>query len=171
MEPTATTPPLFDLATCERHLVELAGRDQERFSGSTTERDAELVSAVLDAVSAGVRYDQIARLARVSNHTVQGIVERAERSGRIAPYKERMSRQLGRITEALAGQMLDDVEAGKIAPRDKGLMTAMLVDKKLLLDGEATSRVEHVERVRPEDVLAGIKRIQVVEVDGERLQG
>ena len=163
----ARQPALFDLSACERHLVELAGRDQERFTGGTTERDGELVSAVLDAVNAGVRYDQIARLAQVSKHTIQGIVERAERSGKIAPYKERMSRQLGRITEALAGQMLDDVEAGKIAPRDKGLMTAVLVDKKLLLDGEATSRVEHVERVRPEDVLAGIKRISAVEIEAK----
>lgn len=161
------TPPLFDLSACELHLVELAGRDQERFSGTTTEKDTELVAAVLDAVSAGVRYDQVARLARISKHTVQGIIERAERAGQIAPYKERMSRQLARITEALAGQMLDDVEAGKIAPRDKGLMTAVLLDKKLLVDGEATSRVEHVERVRPEDITALIKRAKVVEIDGK----
>jgi hypothetical protein len=49
-------------------------------------------------------------------------------------------------------------------------MTAVLLDKKLLVDGEATSRVEHVERVRPEDVLAALKRAQVVEIEGKRTE-
>ena len=162
-------PALFDLQQCERHLVEIAGRDQERFSGTTTDKHVELVNTVLEAVVAGVRYDQIAHLAGISRHTIQGIVDRAEKAGKIAPWKERMSRLLARTTEALAGQMLDDVQAGKIAPRDKGLMTAVLMDKKLLVDGEATSRVEIVARVTPEQLLAEMKRAAVVvEVETKR---
>lgn len=168
MQPSATTPPLFDLATCERHLIELRAPDAARFTGSTVEKDRERVEAVLAAVVAGVPREHIARLANISTHTIAGIVERAEKSGEIAGWKERMSRLLARATETMAANLVEAVEKKQIAPAALPVALGIATDKKLLLDGEATSRVEHVERVRPEDVLAGIKRLQVVEVDVER---
>ena len=79
-----------------------------------------------------------------------------------------MSRLLARATETMAANLVEAVEKKQIAPAALPVALGIATDKKLLLDGEATSRVEHVERVRPEDVLAGIKRLQVVEVDVER---
>jgi len=160
-------PALFDLASCEQHLVELAGRDQERFTGTTTEKDGELVQAVLAAVVQGVPRETIARLARISPSTIAALVERAEKSGQIGGWKERMSRILSRATETAAAALVDDIEKGKLPAAQKPVAIGILVDKKLLLDGEATSRVEHVERVRPEDVLAKIKAAQVIEIPGK----
>lgn len=161
-------PALFDVSECERHLVELAGLDRARFTGTTTEKDRELVDAVLAACAAGVPRVHVARLAKVSNNTVAGIIERAERSGEIAPWKERMSRQLARATEGLAASLVEAAENKTIPAGQQPIALAVLVDKKLLLDGEATSRVEHVERVRPEDILAKIRQAQqVVEIEGK----
>jgi hypothetical protein len=161
-------PALFDISECERHLVEIAARDQSRFTGTTTEKNRELVDSVLAACAAGVPRVHVARLAGISNHTVAGIIERAERSGEIAPWKERMSRQLARATEGLAASLVEAAENKSIPAGQQPIALAVLVDKKLLLDGEATSRVEHVERVRPEDVLAKIKAAQqVVEIEAE----
>ena len=167
-EPTTQRhPALFDLAECERHLVELAAPDAARFTGTTTEKDRQRVEAVLAAVVAGVPREHIARLANISTHTIAGIVERAERSGEIAGWKERMSRLLARATETMAANLVEAVERKQIAPAALPVALGIATDKKLLLDGEATSRVEHVERVRPEDVLAGIKRISAVEIEAE----
>jgi hypothetical protein len=147
--------------------VELAGRDRERFTGTTVEKDVELVQAVLGAVVAGVPHEHIARLGRISVHTVLGIVERAEKAGQIAGWKERMSRHLARGSEVLAQQIVEDAINGKLPAGQKAVAMGIVTDKKLLVDGEATSRVEHVERVRPEDILAQIKRAQMVEIEGK----
>ncbi|MBM3729121.1 MAG: hypothetical protein FJW40_27320 [Acidobacteria bacterium] len=163
------TPALFDLSQCERHLVELAEPDAARFTGSTVEKDRQRVDAVLSAVVAGVPREHIAALAKISTHTIAGIVDRAERSGEIAGWKERMSRLLARATETMAATLVEAVEQKKLAPAALPVSLGIAVDKKLLLDGEATSRVEHVERVRPEDITALIKRAKVVDIEPAKL--
>ena len=164
-EAVTSQPVLFDLAECERHLVELAARDQDRFTGTTTERDAELVSTILRAVVAGVPTQHIADLAKVSPKTVLSVVERAELRGEIADYKQRMTRLLKRGTTVLAEQCIEDALAGKVPAGQKWVSLAIGIDKTLLMTGEATSRVEHVERVRPEDILEHIKRAKVVDLE------
>lgn len=164
MTETATTPALFDLAECERHLVELAAPQSARFTGTTVEKDRQRVDAVLAAVVAGVPREHIARLAKISTHTIAGIVERAERSGEIAGWKERMSRLLARATETMAANLVEAVEKKSIPAASLPVALGIATDKKLLLDGEATSRVEHVERVRPEDIAERIRRAQVIDL-------
>lgn len=158
---------LFDLAECERHLVALAAPDQKRFTGTTTEKDRQRVEAILAAVVAGVPAEHIARLANVSTHTVAGIVDRAERGGKIAGWKERMSRQLARATEGLAASLVEAAEKKTIAAGQQPVALGILIDKKLVLDGEATSRVEVVHRVEPSAILRELGR--VVEVEAERI--
>lgn len=158
-------PVLFDFAECEQHLVELAGADRARFTGSTVAKDGELVDAVLAAVVQGVPRETIARLAKVSPSSIASIVERAEKSGEIGGWKERMSRILSRATETAAASLVDDIEKGNLPAGQKPIAIGILMDKKLLLDGEATSRVEHVQRVRPEDILEEIKRAKIIEIE------
>ena len=162
----STQPALFDFADVERHLVELAGPDRARFTGTTVAKDGELVDAVLAAVVQGVPRETIARLARISPTSIASIVDRAEKSGTIGGWKERMSRILARATETAAAGLVDDLEKGKLPAGQKPIAIGILVDKKLLLDGEATSRIE-VERVRPEDILRRIKAARLVEIEGK----
>ena len=55
-----------------------------------------------------------------------------------------LSIKLGRISamalEKLEGQIMD----GEVKPRDLSVVSAVYLDKRLLLSGRATSRVEHV---------------------------
>ena len=159
--PHETQPALFDLEVCERHLLAIAKRDQDRFTGTTIEKHAETVGAVLAAVAAGVPREHIAKLAGISTKTIAGIVERAEANGEIAGWKQRMSRLLGRAAESAAASLAEDLDSGKITPGQKTLTIAILTDKRLLLDGEATSRVEHVQRVTPEQLMEEMKRATV----------
>jgi len=166
---TPTTPALFDMAECERHLVELAAPDAARFTGTTTEKDRQRVDAILAAVVAGVPREHIAALAKVSTHTIAGIVERAERSGEIAGWKQRLSMMLARATETMAANLVEAVEKKSIPAASLPVALGIATDKKLLLDGEPTSRMEHVERVRPEDIIQLIKRAKVVEIEANKL--
>lgn len=150
-------PALFDLQQWEAELVRV--RDQERFSGSIVERDQRMVAAVLAAVAAGVPRRNICDLARISSHTVQGIVERAEKSGSIAPFKQRILGSLRRGAETLASSLIEDVETGELPPQSKPVALGILLDKCMLLDGEATARVE-VRHVDPDRVWDRIQRVK-----------
>ena len=53
------------------------------------------------------------------------------------------------------------MEAGKVSASQIPVAVGIFTDKKLLLDGEATSRVEHVQRVTPEDLMADMKKASI----------
>lgn len=88
-----------------------------------------------------------------SPKSIHRILEAFAASGKLAALKERLSHRLGLILELSADDMADKAERGtlKLSPIDY----AVLLDKKLLLDGEATSiAIERVQvDVRIEDVL------------------
>lgn len=150
-------PALFDMHRWEQEVR--AVRDQERFTGADVEKDARLVAAVLSAVSAGVPRRNICELARISSHTVQGIVERAEKDGRIAPFRTRIAAMVRRGAETIATSLIEDVEKGELPAASKPVALGILVDKSLLLDGEATARLE-VRHVDPEGVWERIQRVR-----------
>ena len=95
----------------------------------------------------------------VSRNTVAGLIRRAEASGKVEPYKARVSARLGRAVEAGVECWTEAVEAGKISPSQIPVAVGIFADKKAMLDGEATSRVEVVQRVEAADVLADLRRV------------
>lgn len=139
----------------ERHLPEIAGGT---FSGKIVEQDREKVDAVLMAFASGIGKKRIARAFGLSPHTVRGIVQRAEAAGKIAPYKQRMSVRLAQAIELGVEQYIEALEEGKIAPGQIPVGVGILTDKKALLDGEATSRVERTDGPSLAEVIERMKR-------------
>lgn len=131
------------------------------FSGVLTERDQSLVDAILSSFVAGATQRQIAERFKVSRNTIAQMVRRAEGDGRLEPYKARLSARLGRAVEAGIEHWTEAVEAGKVSASQIPVAVGIFTDKKLLLDGEATSRVEHVARVTPEQLMEEMKRATV----------
>ena len=131
------------------------------FSGAFTERDQSLVDAILSSFVAGATQRQIAERFKVSRNTIAQLVKRAEAGGRLEPYKARLSARLGRAVEAGVEAWTEAVEAGKIHPSQIPIACGIFQDKKLLIDGDATSRVEHVQRVTPEDLMADMKKASI----------
>lgn len=131
------------------------------FSGLLTERDQSLVDAILSSFVAGATQRQIAERFKVSRNTIAQMVRRAEADGRLEPYKARLSARLGRAVEAGIEHWTEAVEAGKVSASQIPVAVGIFTDKKLLLDGEATSRVEHVQRVTPEQLLADMKQASI----------
>ena len=131
------------------------------FSGVLTERDQGLVDSILSSFVAGATQRQIAERFKVSRNTIAQMVRRAEADGRLEPYKARLSARLGRAVEAGIEHWTEAVEAGKVSASQIPVAVGIFTDKKLLLDGEATSRVEHVQRITPEQLLADMKQASI----------
>lgn len=131
------------------------------FSGTLTERDQTLVDAILSSFVSGATQRQIAERFKVSRNTIAQMVRRAENDGRLEPYKARLSARLGRAVEAGIEHWTEAVEAGKVSASQIPVAVGIFTDKKLLLDGEATSRVEHVQRITPEQLLADMKQASI----------
>lgn len=142
----------------ERHLPDVAGGT---FSGKIVERDQELVAAVLGAHVAGVGKKRIGEAFKISPNTVRGIVDRARQAGKIDPYKRRVSNQLGRAIESGMEQWIDAAEAGEIRADQIPVAVGIFSDKKALIDGEATSRVERTSGPSMDEVLEKMKRAKV----------
>jgi len=131
------------------------------FSGVFTERDQSLVDAILSSFVAGATQRQIAERFKVSRNTIAQLVRRAEADGRLEPYKARLSARLGRAVEAGIEHWTEAVEAGKVSASQIPIAVGIFQDKKLLIDGEATSRVEHVQVVTPEQLMEEMKRASI----------
>ncbi len=68
---------------------------------------------------------------------------------------------IGRAVEAGIEHWTEAVEAGKVSASQIPIAVGIFTDKKLLLDGEATCRVEHVQVVTPEQLLEEMKRASI----------
>lgn len=143
------------LAEVERHLPEIAGGT---YSGKIVERDRDRVEAVINAFVAGIGKRRIAQALGMSVHTVRGIVQRADAAGKIAPYKQRMSSRFAQAIELGIEQYIEALEEGKIQAAQIPVGVGILSDKKALLDGEATARVERSEGPSVEDVIERMRR-------------
>ena len=158
-------PELFSAEAVEAGLVEVAGKPRGQFSGGIIERQAELVDVILERFAAGASQREIARIYGVSTNTVAGIVARATAAGRIEAYKIRVSAKLAGAIEGGIEVWTDALRAGTLNPAQIPLAVGIFSDKKALLDGEATSRVE-VRQVEPtgQDIDAALRALPEIEV-------
>ncbi len=147
----------------EVRLVEIAGGT---FSGKILEKDRQLVDAVLGAHASGIGKERIAGAFHISKNSVRGIIERARESGKIDPYKKHVSKSLGRAIESGIERWSEAVEEGNIRPDQIPVAVGIFFDKKQLLDGEVTSRVERVAAPSVDDVLAKMERARAVLAGG-----
>ena len=158
-------PELFSAEAVEAGLVEVAGKPRGQFSGALVERQAALVDVILERFAAGASQREIARVFRVSPNTVAGIVARATAAGRIEAYKIRVSAKLAGAIEGGIEVWTDALRAGLLNLAQIPLAVGIFSDKKALLDGEATSRVE-VRQVEPtgQDIDAALRALPEIEV-------
>jgi hypothetical protein len=98
----------------------------------------------VELLAAGLDLREVSRMMRVHHRTVAAVRE-AEGS-RIDTYKQRVISNLRSAVEVLSGALSDSVAS--LPARDQPVAFGILVDKLQLLEGEPTSRTEHVLEVR-----------------------
>ena len=104
--------------------------------------DKQKRQKVRDLLSDHIPWKSIKSLTGCGDSTILSVRDEMVRDG--FDEDKELSIKLGRISamalEKLEGQILD----GDVKPRDLSVVSAVSLDKRLLLSGRATSRVEHV---------------------------
>lgn len=128
--------------------IDLTKLDQpaaaKRFTAESLQRNRAKRDAIIRALAEGQGLLRIARAFGVSHHTVAAL--RDSRPDLVAIEKEQLSRNLGRVMSVCLERFEEGVVDGKVHPGQLPVGFGILADKKALLDGEATIRVERVQR-------------------------
>jgi hypothetical protein len=140
-------------------------------SGVILEKRTALIQSVVQALADGFGVQRIAAAYDISVYSVLGIRDR--HPDLIAIEKKQLSNRLGRIVRLATERLEEALIKGEITPGQLPVLGAIMIDKKLLIDGEATSRIEHSSRreVTKEDVdraLQQLRQADVVEVEDVR---
>jgi hypothetical protein len=117
---------------------------------------------------------QVADMFRVSRNTVAALMCEWERTGKLEPLKARLSRRFGTILEVTTDVILHKLRSDEVPANVLPIILGVVSDKKALLDGDPTVRVdERIEvALSPADMremLDRMKRAQVVDVTPAQL--
>ena len=112
-------------------------------SGKIVGKNAELCEAIVTAYASGlVSIRLIAKRLGIGRETVKTIIRLADEAGKLGPLKQRLSGKMGRAIELGLDVLTEKLEAGDVPAQVLPIVIGVLSDKKALLDGEATVRIE-----------------------------
>lgn len=123
-------------------LMEAAKRHAH--TGTTTSKDEELCEAMLTHYLSTGSLRATASRFSMSAHTVSAVLGLYEASGKMAALKQRLSSKLGVTIELATDVLIQKLERGEVPANVLPIVIGVGVEKKALLDGEATSRAEVV---------------------------
>jgi len=142
-------------------LVEAAKRFLH--SGKITCKNEEFASLIVSTYLASGSLRRTARRLSVSPNTVKGVLAEFEKAGKLDALKQRLSEKLGIGVELATDLLNEKLEEGSVPANVLPIVIGVLTEKKELLDGNATQRVEST-RAEPLDataVLEYLKRKQI----------
>jgi len=146
MESLLATPPeqgaLFP--QFEESLVETAKAKSFVHTGAFISRDQELCRAICTDLLNCVSRRVIASRYGISRNTVNAIREVMEARGELEPLKKEITRRLNRCVIYSIENLEEALHDGKIAAGSLPIAVAVLLDKKLALEGAPTARIEHI---------------------------
>jgi transposase-like protein len=111
-------------------------------SGKITCKDEERAAAIAQAFLETGQYLTVARRFHISPNTVHAVVGVLEREGKLDDFKTRVSRQLGLLAQVSLEAAIEAVRAGKCPANVLPINVGVALDKKALLDGDPTARIE-----------------------------
>ncbi|MDD2766005.1 MAG: hypothetical protein PHE83_18740 [Opitutaceae bacterium] len=166
--PATSQPELFRAEELPAGHELLTIEQDERAGRSTGERLArnrERYMAIVRCLAEGIGIRATARAFKVSPHTIFAIRDRE--AAAIATEKQELSRLMGRFVRMGVERLneeLDDIPIGQLS-----VSLGIVSDKKALLDGDPTVRVE--ERIEvalsPADLRGMLERIKRADPAGQ----
>ena len=109
-------------------------------TGKIVGKDGERAQAILTHYLQTGSLRATAKHLACSPNTVLSVLNQFEAAGKLDALKQRLSHKLGLVLELGADDLVERLQSGKFKPSPIDL--AVLVDKKLLLDGDATQITE-----------------------------
>lgn len=143
-----TAPVLVAAAKVFAHTGKVACKDEER------------AEAIIQHYLATGSLRATARQFHVSPHTVSAMVAVYSEAGKLDALKQRVSAKLGVVIELATDNLVEKLQDGTVPANVLPIVLGVAVEKKALLDGEATSRSEsvRVEPVRLGDLAAYLRK-------------
>lgn len=89
-----------------------------------------------------VPWRTIKQLAKCGEGTIMSIRDEMVRNG--FDEDKEISIKLSRVSVLALGKLEEAIESGEVKAKDLSVVAGVSLDKRLLLSGRATSRVEHV---------------------------
>ena len=105
-------------------------------------KDAEKRAKVRDLLADHIPWKSIHALTGASDSLILSVRDDMVRDG--FDEDKELSIKLGRISAMALEKLEGQISSGEVKPRDLSVVSAVSLDKRLLLSGRATSRVEHV---------------------------
>jgi hypothetical protein len=163
-EQVASAPPLFS----EEVLDALASAEARgEFTGERLfSQRPDIYRAVVELLGQGVGVRQIARTLRVSHNTIAAVRHREGQT--VDTLKEQTIATLARFVGAASERLLEEVQTIKLESLPVALGIA--AEKLLLLSGQATQRIAHVDEAPQVPAFAAWlseKRADAVEIESE----
>jgi hypothetical protein len=161
-------PELFNADALPRGLELLLPEEKQRqqFTAERVAHNQEKYRMIVQAIAQDLPVRMICHAFGISHHTVKAVREREPEL--IATEKQRVSRLLGHAARMSAEAFLDKLEAGAVPANVLPVAAAIFLDKKALIDGEATSRVEHVSGLPSvEELAAELKKLDALDIPSE----
>lgn len=138
----------------------------ERYHRHTGRRlDRNVAEAIVERRALGMSERSVAETFHVSRNTVAALMQEAERLGKLEPVKARLGRRLGLILDLATDEIVERLRTGHIPDNVLPILLGVVFDKKSLLDGDPTIRIE--ERIEvaltPEDMRSMLERMKRAE--------
>lgn len=111
-------------------------------TGKIVSKDEERAAAIAQAFLECGLVLPVCRRFHCSPNTVHAVIEVYEREGKLDDLKQRVSRKLGLLAEVSAEAAIELVSQGKCPANVLPINVGVSLEKKAMVDGEATSRVE-----------------------------
>lgn len=111
-------------------------------TGKILGKDEELCEQVAAMVLEGKSARRIARTLAISRGSIDAVMEVMERRGKLGPLKERLIREVGRVAELSLVRMREALEDDIVPPAALPIFAGVAIDKRELLTGGVTGRVE-----------------------------
>ncbi len=133
---------LFDEVDLGRELLSIAeDKAGNCHTGTTLERRQALYDEICLRLAEGVSVRKIAKTYGVGRNTLGAIRERLVTSGKMEPYKKRVSASLARVIEGGLELLEEKIDKGDVPTNVLPVVVGVAVDKKALIDGEPTANV------------------------------
>lgn len=135
-------------------LVELVKEKRFAHTGKIVAKDEELCREVCMDLIRGLSTRLVAKKYRISRNTVGAIHAVMEKRGELEPLKKQVSALLGKAIVFGLENFIEALATNQISPGQLPIPIAALIDKKELIDGNATARIEgsNVQEISVEQV-------------------
>jgi hypothetical protein len=138
----AAQPALFAPEQLPAQEVLLEAAKRYAHTGKTACRDEELAEQVLKFYLTTGSLRLTARQFHVSPNTVSAMLTVFSANGKLDALKQRLSTKLGTMVELGTDLMIEKLQDGSVQANVLPIVIGVGVEKKALIDGEATSRTE-----------------------------